>query len=158
MSQDLVADGGCACRRVRYRVKRAPIVVHCCHCTWCQRETGSAFAVNALVEAANVDLVAGEVEIIPTPSQSGKGQKIARCPTCQVAVWSHYAGSGDGFCFVRVGTLDEPARMPPEIHIFTSTKQPWVTLPEGAKVFAEFYKPADQWTPDSIARFKATKR
>ncbi len=158
MSDKFPVDGGCACRRVRYRVKREPIIVHCCHCTWCQRESGSAFAVNAVLEAANVDLIAGEVEIIPTPSQSGKGQKIARCPSCQVAVWSHYAGSGDAFCFVRVGTLDRPALMPPEIHIFTSTKQPWVTLPVGAKVFPEFYKPADQWTPDAIARFKEAKR
>jgi hypothetical protein len=100
-------DGGCTCRFVRYRMTTKPLFVHCCHCRWCQRETGASFALNALIEADRVQLLHGEVEVIDTPSNSGKGQKISRCPSCRVAVWSNYAGSGDAIRFVRVGSLDD---------------------------------------------------
>ena len=129
-------DGGCDCRTLRYRMTSGPMFVHCCHCRWCQRESGSAFALNALIEADRVQLLTGVPEMVDTPSASGRGQRIARCPSCRVAVWSHYAGAGDAASFVRVGTLDEPDRLPPDVHIFTSTRQPWVRLPEGAPAFA----------------------
>ena len=148
-------DGGCACRHVRYRLIGAPMIVNACHCRWCQRETGSVHALNAVYEAERVVHTAAEPEIVDTPSASGKGQKIARCPKCKVAVWSNYPGGGPLSRFVRVGTLDEPDRLPPDIHIFTSTKQPWVTLPPGAKAVPEFYNPAEVWTPEARARWKA---
>ena len=154
MSMDF--EGGCTCRAVRYRMTSRPMIVHGCHCTWCQRETGSAFAVNAVIETDRV-VVTGEVESIVTPSASGAGQRIARCPKCKVALWSHYAGAGPSMRFVRVGTLDDPSRFPPDIHIFTSTRQPWFELPAGAKAFAEFYNPKDLWPPESQARWKAAK-
>ncbi len=144
--------GGCTCRAVRYRLTSAPLFVHCCHCRWCQRETGSAFALNALIEAERVQVLAGEVRIVDTPSNSGKGQRIARCPTCQIAVWSHYAGAGDAIRFVRVGTLDEPDRLPPDIHIFTASKQPWVVLASGAPAVPEYYRSSETWPPASLAR------
>src|ERR1043166_8062666 len=136
-TENLRFDGRCTCGAVRYRMSGAPMIVHCCHCSWCQRETGSAFALNAMIEADRVALLQGEVETVATPSTSGKGQRIVRCPVSRVAVWSHYAGGGDAVRFVRVGTLEEPGRLPPDVHIFTSTKQPWVVLPPGAKVYAE---------------------
>ena len=107
------------------------MIVHCCHCRWCQRQTGSAFAINALVEADNVEVTAGDVDEVATASPSGKGQTIARCPKCHVAVWSNYYMNGlkDLIRFVRVGTLDNPDAMPPDVHIFTESKQPWVVLP-----------------------------
>lgn len=148
-------EGGCACGHVRYRLTGAPMIVHACHCTWCQRETGTVHALNAVYEADRVVHIAAEPEIVDTPSASGKGQRIARCPKCKVAVWSNYPGAGPLARFVRVGTLDEPGRMPPDIHIFTSTKQPWVTLPPGAKAVPEFYKPAEIWTPEARQRWKA---
>lgn len=110
-------EGGCACRHVRYRLHGMPLIVHACHCRWCQRETGTAFAQNALYEADRVEHLAAEPEIIVTPSASGKGQKIARCANCRIAIWSNYAGGGAAARFVRVGTLDEPDRLPPDIHI-----------------------------------------
>src|SRR3954468_8171975 len=110
-------EGGCTCRAVRYRMTSKPLFVHCCHCRWCQRETGSAFALNAMIESDRVHLLHGEVDVVPTPANSGKGQKIARCPVCRIAVWSNYAGIGDAVRFIRVGTLDEPDRFPPDIHI-----------------------------------------
>ena len=135
-------DGGCDCRAVRYRLRSRPLFVHCCHCRWCQRETGSAFALNAMIETDRVE-AQGEVELVDTPSSSGKGQLIARCPSCRVALWSHYAGAGRALSFVRVGTLDDPDAMPPDIHIFTSTKQPWVVLPEGTPAVEEYYKSSE---------------
>ena len=147
-----VHDGGCTCRQVRYRLTSGPLFVHCCHCRWCQRESGASFALNAMIEAERVTRLAGEPEIVDTPSASGKGQKIARCPRCRVAVWSHYAGGGLRIAFVRVGTLDEPDRLPPDIHIFTASKQPWVVLPPGTPAFAEFYKASEIWPADSLAR------
>jgi hypothetical protein len=145
-------EGGCTCRLVRYRMTARPLFVHCCHCTWCQREAGSAFVINALIEAERVELLGGRPDAIMTPSNSGKGQTIHRCPTCRVAVWSNYAGAGDLFCFVRVGTLDRPDLLPPDIHIFTSTKQPWVILPEGVPVMTEYYQRSKYWPADSLAR------
>ena len=144
--------GGCTCRAVRYRMATSPLFVHCCHCRWCQRETGSAFALNALIESNRVSLVGGEIEIVDTPSNSGRGQKIARCPVCRVAVWSNYAGAGDRFRFVRVGTLDEPDALPPDIHIFTSTKQPWVLLPATMPAVAEYYDRNEFWPRESLER------
>lgn len=145
-------EGGCTCRAVRYRVTTKPLFVHCCHCRWCQREAGASFALNAMIEADRVQMLQGEVEVINTPTNSGKGQKIARCPTCKIAVWSNYAGAGDAVRFVRVGTLDEPDRLPPNIHIFTSSKQPWVVLAPGAPAVAEYYKASEMWPDDSLKR------
>ena len=145
-------EGGCTCRSVRYRMTTKPMFVHCCHCTWCQRETGTAFALNAMIEADRVELFQGEVEVINTPSNSGKGQKISRCPKCRIALWSNYSGAGDAVRFVRVGTLDEPRRFPPDIHIFTSTKQPWVMLPPGAPAVPEYYKASERWPKESLER------
>ena len=145
-------EGGCTCRAVRYRMTKRPLIVHCCHCRWCQRETGTAFALNALVESQFVELTAGEVEIINTPSNSGKGQKIARCPRCRIAVWSNYAGAGDALRFVRVGSLDEPDKLPPDIHIYTSSKQPWVILPASMPAVPEYYNAASYWSKESLER------
>ena len=150
-------EGGCTCRQVRYRVTSKPLFVHCCHCRWCQRETGTAFALNAMIEADRLTLLQGAPEVVRTPSNSGKGQKIWRCPRCRIAVWSRYAGGGDAIRFVRVGTLDEPDRLPPDLHIFTASKQPWVTLPDGARAFAEFYDPKVEWPKESLARWAAAK-
>ena len=156
-SETEIFEGGCTCRRVRYRMTSRPMFVHCCHCRWCQRETGTAFALNAMIEADRVELLSGEVERVDTPSASGKGQKIWRCPTCHVAIWSNYAGAGDGIRFMRVGTLDEPDRLPPDIHIFTMSKQPWVILPEGVPAVREYYKPKEMWPKASQDRFAAAK-
>jgi hypothetical protein len=155
--QEAALDGGCTCGEVRYRLSAEPMFVHCCHCRWCQRETGSAFALNALVESERVRLLKGTPEAVDTPSASGKGQIIVRCPRCRVAVWSHYAGLGKAVSFVRVGTLDEPDRVAPDIHIYTDSKQPWVVLPEGVPALPEYYSLKEHWPEASLARLRATK-
>jgi len=152
---DETFEGGCTCRHVRYRMTSGPLFVHCCHCRWCQRETGSAFVLNAMIEAERVQLLAGDVDVVITPSQSGRGQKIARCPQCRVAVWSNHSGGGDVVRFVRVGTLDEPDRLPPDVHIFTMSKQPWVVLPPEVPAVEEFYDRDKVWSAASLARWRA---
>jgi len=145
-------DGGCDCKAVRYRMQTRPLFVHCCHCRWCQRETGTAFALNAMIESDRLSLLAGTPTTVPTPSASGAGQQIVRCPQCWVALWSHYAGAGPAVAFVRVGTLDDPDRLPPDIHIFTASKQPWVLLPPGTPAVPEYYERERHWPAESLAR------
>jgi hypothetical protein len=145
-------EGGCTCRHVRYRMITRPLFVHCCHCRWCQRETGSAFALNAMIEADRVQLLEGEVAVIDTPSHSGKGQRISRCPRCEIALWSNYAGSGDAIRFLRIGTLDEPDNFPPDIHIYTASKQPWFALPPQTPAVAEYYRASERWPAESLER------
>jgi hypothetical protein len=147
--------GGCDCRRIRYRLETAPLFVHCCHCRWCQRESGASFALNAMIESDRVTIETGEPELVDTPSASGKGQKIARCAVCRIGLWSHYAGGGMHLRFVRVGTLDEPDRLPPDIHIFTASKQPWLVLPEGTPAVPEYYDRKQHWPAESLARREA---
>src|SRR3989304_4308298 len=127
-TETLFHEGGCTCRQLRYRMTSKPLFVHCCHCR------------------------RGEGEVVDTPSNSGKGQRIARCPRCRIAVWSNYGGAGDALRFVRVGTLDEPDRLPPDIHIFTASKQPWVVLPPDTPAVAEYYKAGELWPRESLER------
>ncbi|MEQ8280556.1 MAG: GFA family protein [Deltaproteobacteria bacterium] len=142
-------EGHCTCRQIRYRLEGDPLFVHCCHCSWCQRETGTAFALNAMYEATRVEVLEGEPELVDTPSNSGKGQVIARCPTCRVALWSNYGGRGDVVRFVRVGTIDGHA-LKPDVHIFTSTMQPWLTLGDGAPVCDAYYDRKKLWPEASL--------
>jgi hypothetical protein len=125
--------------------------VHACHCTWCQRESGSICATNALIETDRIE-VTGDVTYVLLPSNSGKGQEVARCPGCGVTLWSHYGTLRRKLAFLRVGTLDEPADCPPDVHIFTSTKLPWVILPESVPAFPEYYHTSDLWPAESLAR------
>jgi hypothetical protein len=145
-------EGGCTCGHIRYRLISKPLFVHCCHCRWCQRETGSAFALNAMIEAERVQLVHGDVVIVDIPSNSGKGQRISRCPTCKIAVWSTYAGAGETIRFVRIGTLDEPSSLPPDIHIYTGSKQPWFALPPNIPAEVGYYKASERWPAESLQR------
>lgn len=152
MPDDFPAEGGCDCRALRYRMLTRPLFVHCCHCRWCQRESGAAFALNAMIESDRVVELGVAPELVDTPSDSGLGQRIARCPRCRIAVWSHYAGSGPAVKFVRVGTLDDPARLPPDIHIFTASKQPWVLLPPATPAVPEYYEREQHWPAESLQR------
>ena len=154
-AESMFLDGGCDCRTVRYRLTRRPLFVHCCHCRWCQRESGAAFALNALIETSCVALLQAAPLSVVTPSNSGKGQVILRCPDCHLALWSHYAGAGTKLSFVRVGTLDQPDRLPPDIHIFTASKQPWVILPPNVPAVPEYYDRKQFWPPESLERRRA---
>ena len=145
-------EGGCACGQLRYRLVERPLIVQACHCHHCQRESGSAFAHNLLIECAALEVLSGQPLFVEVPTASGLGQRVARCPHCQVALWSHYGVSHPGIAFVRVGTLDTPAAFPPDAHVFVVTRQPWLTLPENVPAFPAFYDLSQMWSADSLAR------
>ena len=146
-------EGGCSCGDVRYRLTTEPLFVHCCHCSNCQRQTGSAFVINVLIETDRVELLAGEPQRVDAPRDDGSKQQIFRCPTCQVAVFSHYGHPG--VAFVRAGTLDDPSSVQPDVHIYTRSKVPWVTIPEAVPAFEVYYDSKKLWPSDSLERLRA---
>jgi hypothetical protein len=147
-------EGGCTCGHVRYQVVEDPLIVHGCHCRGCQKNSGSAFAINALFEADRVRLIEGTVEETSVPTPSGTGQDITRCKKCKVAIWSNYnmGGLRKHIRFIRVGTIDDPDQFPPDVHIYTSSKQPWVILPENDPRVERFYEFSKTWSPASLKR------
>jgi hypothetical protein len=150
-------EGGCACGAVRYRLTSRPMFVNCCHCRDCQRQTGGAFAINAMIEADRVEMLAGKPVAISMPTDSGRPHDIHRCPTCQVALWSDYGRRG-WMLFVRATTLDDPQAISPDAHIFTRSKLPWVGLPPDVPAFEVYYDMAKLWPPESLARREAASK
>ena len=148
-------EGGCSCGSVRYRLTSEPLFVHCCHCLNCQRQTGSAFVINLLIETDRVELVEGEPSAIDVPRDDGSSQRVWRCPDCQVAVFSQY--TSPKVRFVRGGTLDEPSAVEPDVHIFTRSKVPWVVLPESTPAFDVYYDSKKLWPPASLERLAALR-
>jgi hypothetical protein len=146
-------SGGCSCGAVRYQLTRPPMFVHCCHCLLCQRQTGSAFVINGLIETACL-VVTGQPSLNPMPTESGRPHDVFRCPACQVALFSDY-GRRPTLRFVRLATLDAPHTFTPDVHIFTRSKVPWVVLPMGARAFPEYYQLEQEWPPESLARRRA---
>lgn len=150
-------SGGCACGGVRYQMQTPPMFVHCCHCRDCQRQTGSAFVLNALIETERIQLTAGAPAPTPVPTDSGRPHDIYRCTECATALWGDY-GRRPGLRFLRVGTLDDPDTVPPDVHIFTRSKLPWVVLPKGARAYRVYYQMARLWPPESLARRRVAIR
>jgi len=151
-----VREGGCSCGAVRYRLTSEPLFVHCCHCLNCQRQTGSAFVINALIESDRIELLAGEPEPVDVPRGRTQRQRIFRCPKCQVALFSRYTSAK--VRFVRAGTLDDPSSVEPDVHIYTRSKLPWVTLPESTPAFRTYYDTQKLWPAASLARLDALRR
>ena len=147
-------EGGCACGEVRYRLEAEPLIVHCCHCLNCQRQTGSAFVINVLIETERVALLSGDPQAVPVPRGS-KTQKIWRCRTCRIAVFSQY--TTPAIRFVRAGTLDDPSSVAPDVHIYTRSKLPWVELPESVPAFRSYYDPETVWPAESRERYAAAR-
>jgi hypothetical protein len=147
-------EGGCACGKMRYRLASRPMFVHCCHCRDCQRQTGSAFVLNALIETDRVEKLEGETKAVTVPTDSGRPHEIHRCPSCETALWSHYGGVRR-MSFVRVGALDEPGALPPDVHIYTRSKLPWVALPADVPAFEAYYDSKKLWPAESLGRRKA---
>jgi hypothetical protein len=152
MAQNL--EGGCACGNVRYQLISAPMFVNCCHCRDCQRQTGSAFVINAVIETGRIKLLSREPEPVAVPTESGRPHDIYRCSICHTAVWSDY-GRRPALRFVRVGTLDQPAALPPDAHIFTRSRLPWIELPKSVPAFDIYYDMEVLWPAASLQRRRA---
>lgn len=144
-------EGGCACGAVRYRMTSGPMFVHCCHCSDCQRQVGSAFVVNALIEADRVELTRGRPVATTLPTDSGRPHDVHRCAACGTTLWSDYGRRGV-MIFLRATTLDDRAALTPDVHIFTRSMLPWVRLPEGVRAFDVYYDMAAEWPAESLAR------
>ena len=149
-------EGGCACGAVRYRLTSEPLFIHCCHCLNCQRQTGSAFVINALIEADRVEVLSGTPQPVEAPRDDGSTQTIFRCPTCQIAVFSEYGRPE--VRFVRAGTLDDPSTVAPDVHIYTRSKLDWVALPESVPAFEAYYDSKKLWPAASLERLAAVMR
>jgi hypothetical protein len=147
-------EGGCACGAVRYSLNTGPMFVHCCHCRDCQRQTGSAFVINALIETDRITMISGDTKPVAVPTESGLPHEIHRCPNCGTAMWSDYGGRS-ALRFVRVGTLDDPAALPPDVHIYTRSKLPWIALPEAIPAFDAYYDSKVLWPASSLERRRA---
>ena len=148
---DNSVEGGCSCGAVRYALRAKPMIVHACHCTDCQRLTGSAFVLNAWIERDQVRLLSGEPVACKLPTGQ-RGGTVYFCGQCRTYVWTEYT---PGFRFVRVGTLDDPKQFAPDMHIWTRSKQPWLALPEGVRAFETYYDRDQEWPADSLARLAA---
>lgn len=144
--------GGCSCGQVRYELLDKPIRVHCCHCTDCQRHTGSAFVLNAIIETSAIRILRGKLRAVSVPRAFGS-HEIYRCPKCNVALWSNYGGRPQ-IQFVRVGTLDRPSAIRPDIHIYTESKVPWIKLPKGTPAFRRYYDMKKVWPVKSRQRLR----
>ena len=152
----MTLEGGCACGAIRYRLTNTPMIVHACHCRDCQKQTGSAFVLNLWIERQFVE-ASGDAPVafsVP-PGSSGKPHDVLRCSKCGTALWSKYYAAPGDTVLLRAGTLDDPAAITPDIHIFTRSKLPWLRLPEGAKAFPGFYEIDEVWPAESLARWKA---
>jgi hypothetical protein len=143
--------GQCACGQTRFRLVVGPMFTHCCHCSQCQRLTGSAFVLNAIIENDNIELLSGEVILTPGPSESGRAHDIYRCGNCMTAVWSDYGGRSN-YRFVRVGILDDPSAITPDAHIYTRSKLDWVIIPPDQRAFETEYILEQEWTPRQLER------
>ena len=148
-------EGGCACGAVRYRLASEPMFVHCCHCLNCQRQTGSAFVINLLIEADRVEILAGSPEQVDVPREGDRSQRIFRCPDCQIAVFSEYGSRK--VRFVRAGTLDDPRDVRPDVHIYTRSKVKWVAIPSETPAFEVYYDAEKLWPPASLERIQVLR-
>ena len=151
----MALEGGCACGAVRYRLTQPPMVVHACHCRDCQRVTGSAFILNMWIESKYVEGSRDGLVAHRLTGGSGKPHEVFSCAKCGTDLWSKYHAAPGDTLLVRVASLDDPAVMPPDIHIFTRSKLPWLPLPEGARAFDTFYKISDVWPPEKLERWRA---
>ena len=146
-------EGRCKCGSTTYVMKDKPLITHCCHCSECQTLTGSAFVLNAIIESDRVE-VSGETTDVTLPTPSGHGQVVTSCAQCGTTIYSAYMSRKGKLLYVRVGTLDNPAACPPDVHIFTSTKLPWVTLSDEVPGYENFYDFPGSWPLDSRQRWK----
>ena len=146
--------GGCACGAIRYRVTETPLIVHACHCLNCQKLTGSAFVITLWIERELVAVSGAEPKFYRLTAGSGQTHDVYYCPDCGTRLWSRFEAVPGDTILLRAGTLDDPAAVTPDVHIYTRSKLPWVRLPEGARAFEAMYKLAEVWPDETRARYR----
>ncbi len=126
--------GGCQCGNIRYEVVGIPKQLVVCHCTDCQRQSGSAFGMTLVVNEADFRLTQGEPKTFASKSHTGRAKLGAFCPECGTRIY-HKPEWRKGTVSVKPGTLDDTRWLKPDMHLWTSSKQTWVTIPEGVKAY-----------------------
>jgi hypothetical protein len=149
----MTLTGGCACGSVRYQIKDEPMFTHACHCLDCQRTTGSAFVIHTVV-ARDDFAVEGDTRTATLPTGSGAGCDLTFCSECGTYITVRYRYHPVPVIAVRSGTLDDTGKVTPQAHIFTRSKQSWLSLPEDAPAFEEAYDRTQVWPADSVARYE----
>lgn len=152
--QACFAKGRCACGNFQFQLAAPPLIVQCCHCKICQRDSGSAFLVHALIETSNIVMNKGRPQPVAFPSGYGKGHKVCRCPICKTALWNQYPEFGDTISYIRTGTLEEADQLTPQVHLHTAEKQSWVILPPDIPAASEHYNREEVWSKESLARLE----
>ena len=151
-----ITEGGCACGACRFELQGTPMITHACHCTDCRRLTGAPFAVNLWIEADNVVLKSGELRsVMLKGGESGQPCEVWFCDACGTSLWSRYHVAPGNFRWVRGGALDDPSSFAPDVHVWTRSKMPFVTLPDDVPVYEQFYELKDVWTVESLGRLRA---
>ncbi|MEQ9643359.1 MAG: GFA family protein [Alphaproteobacteria bacterium] len=150
----MTMTGRCACGAVTYRITDAPLFTQACHCTDCQRSTGSAFVVHLVLAEPDFE-IEGKTRMATVPSGSGAGCELHACAKCATYIWVRYLYHKVPVIAVRGGTLDDPAAAPPQAHIFTRSMQPWLTLPDGVPRFDEAFARDDVWPAASCRKYDA---
>jgi hypothetical protein len=134
---DRVHEGGCACGAVRYRVHGEPTVGLVCHCRFCQRRLGSAFAVIAYFDERAVEITRGELASCEHRSdETARWLRMEFCPSCGTTI-THTAEVRPGWRGVAGGTFDDPGWFRIERHIWTRSARPWVVIPADVDVYLE---------------------
>jgi hypothetical protein len=127
-------DGGCQCGGVRYRLEGEPLGLAVCHCTECQRQSGSAFGMSLAIPREAFRLLAGELKRFSVRCDSGRIKECAFCPSCGTRIHHRV---GEAVLSLKPGTLDDTSWLSPDAHYWTKRKQPWAPIPDGARCFPD---------------------
>ncbi|MCF8503272.1 MAG: GFA family protein, partial [Caulobacter sp.] len=129
-------SGGCLCAAVRYMCASPPVMTLVCHCTNCQKQSGSAFSVNVAVATGDLRLTAGEPTVYEDRGESGQPVYRHFCGACGSPIFSSVAAMPD-LLFLKAGTLDDTSGVKPALDVWCKSAQPWVPHPAGVPQFPE---------------------
>tara|TARA_B100000579_G_scaffold278075_1_gene230015 strand:- start:122 stop:604 length:483 start_codon:yes stop_codon:yes gene_type:complete len=143
--------GGCICGQVKYYITEKPLFTQACHCKDCKVLTGSSYVVNSSV-LENTLFVEGEVSSTELKAGSGASCKTYFCNKCGAYVYADYDSAFKRLT-LRTKTLNNPENFPPQVHIFTKDKDPWLNLSKDVTCFEEMYDPKKIWPEESLKRY-----
>lgn len=137
MDQDSdTLKGGCNCGAIRYAITSAPVAVAACHCTRCRRQSGAAYSVNLVIRASSMSVEGSLAVFEEHDTESGELLRREFCGACGSPIRSVPTATPK-FVAVKAGTLDDPAPFPPQLHIWTRSKLPWVQIPAELPHYAQ---------------------
>tara|TARA_Y100001934_G_C12157277_1_gene680227 strand:+ start:280 stop:783 length:504 start_codon:yes stop_codon:yes gene_type:complete len=148
--------GGCECGDTRYQFVGEPLFIHACHCTLCQRITGSAFQISMLMTKSQFSLSKGQPAVWHLKADSGNVRPVFFCERCGCQLYGDAPGRGPEIMWIQSGTLDDTTWFSPRAHIWTSSMQSWLTLPVDVPAFDTNYDAVKVWPASSLARMQAS--